>query len=153
MATSTAVRSRTKTKAVKDVEEALVPSPLGQLIDDMFVIREKKREIETEIAKLEAEYKEIEERLLERMEKEGTSAARGKKASASVSMSTVGSVTDWSAVEQYIKKTGHFQLFQRRLSDGAYREILEDLTKRGKPVAIPGIDSFTKKRVNVRTVA
>ena len=146
MTTKTAVRARAKEKAVTDVVEALSPTSIGGIADHLFDLREQKRELEAKVAKIEAEYKEHEERLFERLEKEGTDAARGKRASVSVSMGTVATVDDWAEVEKYVKRTGNFQLFQRRISDASYRELLE---LKG---AVPGITPFTKKRLNVRAV-
>lgn len=144
MATATATRARTKAKAVKDVTEALTPSKLGELIDDMFEVRERKRRLDDEAAKCEAEYKELEERLMERMEAESTDKAAGKKASASITSGVVANVTDWTKLEAFVKKTGNFQLFQRRISDPAFRELME---KKG---AVPGVQPFTKRKCNLR---
>jgi len=145
-ATKTAVRSRAKTKAVEDVVEALAPTSIGGIADHLYELRERKRELEAQVAKIDAEYKEHEERLFERLDKEGTDAARGKRASVSITQGIVGNVEDWAEVEKYVKRTGNFQLFQRRISDASYRELLE---LKG---AIPGITPFTKKRLNVRAV-
>lgn len=146
-ATKTATRSRTKAKAVEEVAEALAPRPLGKIIDAMYELREKRRVLEAESAKLEAEYKEQEELLMQRMEAEGTDKATGKKAGASITSGIVANVTDWEAVEKFIKRTGNFQLFQRRVSDAAYRELMES---KG---AVPGMEPFVKKRVNLRVTA
>lgn len=146
MTTATAVRSRAAAKTVKQVTEVTVPPRLGTIVDRMFNTREKKRELEAQIAKLDAEYKEDEELLLQRMKAEATDKAAGKKASASVTTGVVANVTDWKALETYVKKTGNFQLFQRRISDPAYRELME--TKG----AVPGISPFTKHKLNLRTI-
>lgn len=146
MTTATAVRSRAAAKTVKQVTEALAPPTLGAIVDRMFNMREKKRELEAQVAKIEAEYKENEELLLQRMKAEATDKAAGKKASASITTGVVANVTDWEALEKYVKKTGNFQLFQRRISDPAYRELME--TKG----AVPGISPFTKHKLNLRTI-
>jgi hypothetical protein len=147
MSTATATRSRAAAKAVKQVTAALAPPKLGEIIDRMFDTREKKRKLDGDIAKLEAELKEDEELLLERMKAEATDKAAGKKASASITMGVVANVEDWAKVEAFVKKTGNFQLFQRRISDPAFRELME---RRG---AVPGITPFEKRKLNLRVLS
>lgn len=117
---------------------------IGGMTDKLITLRDKKREHEAEITKIEAEYKEVEERLFEKLDAEGTDKGNGKKGSVSISTSTVGNVTDWDALNAYIKKTGYFHLYQRRLSDPAVRELFDS---KGK---VPGVEPFTKRRLNVR---
>lgn len=117
---------------------------IGGMTDKLITLRDKKREHEAEITKIEAEYKEVEERLFEKLDAEGTDKGNGKKGSVSISNSVVGNVTDWDALNAYIKKTGYFHLYQRRLSDPAVRELFDS---KGK---VPGVEPFTKRRLNVR---
>lgn len=134
-----------KAAEVKRVKSVLLGTDtIGGMTDRLVELRETKRGFEAEITKVEAEYKEIEERLMKKLEAEGTDKGAGKLGSVSVSSSTVADVQDWDALNAWIKKTGNFQLYQRRISDPAFRELME--TKG----AVPGIDPFTKKRLNVR---
>ena len=57
-------------------------------------------------------------------------------ATAAITRTTVAQVTDWDEVYKYVKKTGEFDLLQKRMSDVAYRERLDA----GKPV--PGTEPF-----------
>ncbi len=117
---------------------------IGPAIDDLFKLREKKRELESEIKKIEDEYAEIEEALLAKLKVEGTDKGAGKFASASVSTTVVGSLADADKFFAYVKKTGYFHLLQRRLSDPAIRELL---ASKG---SIPGVTTFDKVRLNLR---
>lgn len=120
---------------------------IGGMIDQLHALRERKRELQAEIDKVEGEYSGVEEQLMEKLAAEGVDASKGKVASCSITKTTVAEVKDWDEVFKYVKKTGHFHLFQRRITDGAYREILES----GKKV--PGIEPFVKKRLNLRVLA
>lgn len=133
MATATA----TKPAATKSVA-------IGPTIDKLNVLREGKRELEAKIKVIETEYAALEAQLMEKFESEGTDKGTGKTASASISTSVVGNVTDWEKFNAYVKKTGFFHLFQRRLSDTAVRELFEQGKK------IPGCEPFTKRRLNLR---
>jgi hypothetical protein len=117
---------------------------MGSLIDGMFDLREQKRSLDAEIKKIEEKLDAQEKLVLERMELEGTNAVKGKKASASISTNVVANVVDWDKVYAFVKKTGNFQLFQRRISDPAFRELME---LKG---AVPGVEPFTKKKINLR---
>ena len=114
---------------------------LGQLIDRLDDTREKKRKLNEEIKKLDAQYGELEEQIKERLAAEGMDKATGKKATVSLSEEVVANVKDWDALCAYVKKTGYFHLFQRRVSNPAFRELAAK-----KPV--PGLEPFTK--INLR---
>lgn len=119
----------------------------GALIDEMWSLRELKRKLEAEAKSLEDTAKEIETLLFEKMGKEGLEKATGTKASVSISSSVTADIQDWDAFNAYVKKTGFFHLYQRRISDPAYRELLDA----GKKV--PGAQPFTRKRLNIRSLA
>ena len=70
----------------------------------------------------------------------------GKAASVSISTSTVANVEDWDAFLAWIYKTKNGHLLQRRVSDPAWREMVEI-----KGV-VPGTQPFTKKRLNLRAL-
>lgn len=117
---------------------------IGPAIDDLFELRKRKQELEAQIKKVEGEYSEIEEALLAKLKAEGTDKGAGKRASVSVSTTTVGNLEDADKFFAYVKKTGYFHLLQRRLSDPAIRELL---TSKG---SIPGVTTFDKVRLNLR---
>lgn len=119
--------------------------PIGPTIDKLNDLREAKRKLEDQVKVIEGEYSELEIQLMEKMTAEGTDKGAGKKASASISSSVVGNVTDWELFNGYIKKTGYFHLFQKRLSDASVRELFEQGKK------IPGCEPFTKRRLNLRS--
>ena len=120
---------------------------IGSMIDDLHKLREKKRTLEADIKELEEKYKATEEQLMARFEAEGTDKGSGRLASASVSRNVIGNVTDWEKFNAFVKKTGYFHLYQRRLSDTAVRELFEQGKK------IPGCEPFTKARLNLRSGA
>lgn len=140
-----AAKKAAKVAATTDV--LLGKATIGGLTDKLIDLREQKRVHEAEITKLEALYKEAEETLMAKLEAEGSDKGSGKKGTVSVTSSTVANVVDWDALNAWIAKTKNFQLYQRRVSDPAFREMLES-----KGV-VPGIDPFTKKRLNVRVNA
>ncbi len=121
--------------------------PLGNLIDQLNTIRETKRKLQEKIDEQDAAYKALEEQLMGRLDAEGMDKATGKTATISVSSSTSFSIKDDDKFFAWMARTKNFQLMQRRISDPAAREVLE--MKRGE---IPGLEAFTKKRLNLRAL-
>lgn len=124
---------------------APVSISIGPTVDKLFELRENKRALEAKIKFIETEYAELEEQLMAKLEAEGSDKGAGKKATVSITRNVIGNVTDWEKFNAYVKKTGFFHLYQRRLSDPAVRELFEQ----GKKV--PGCEPFTKARLNLRS--
>jgi hypothetical protein len=137
-----AVKDAATAKAVK----LRLVGTIGGMTDEMFDLREKKRALEAQIAEIEEQYKAIEEKLMERLEAEGTDKGAGKKASCSITSSVVANVTDWDEFGAFILKHKYLHLLQRRVSDPAVRELFET---KGK---VPGVEPFTKKKLNLRVI-
>ena len=112
-------------------------TPLGALIDRLDTVREAKRKLNEQIKGLDEDYLSLEEQIKDRLAIEGMDKATGKKATASLSKVVVANIVDYDALCKYVKRTGYFHLFQRRISDPAFRELAAK-----KPV--PGLEAFTK---------
>ena len=119
---------------------------LGSLIDKLDMIREEKRELTEKEKEITARYVAIEAMIMVRFQLECMDKGTGKRASASLSHTVVANLKDWELLTKYIKRTGNFQLFQRRLSDPAFRELLES---KG---SVPGVEPFTKTKLNLRSL-
>lgn len=119
---------------------------IGPAIDKLHALRESKRALEEKIKDIESEYGQLEEALLGKLKADGVDKATGKSATVSITSSVTASVVDWDKLHAFIKKTGNTQLYYRRVSDPAYRELLE--TKG----VVPGIQPFTKTKLNLRNL-
>lgn len=122
------------------------PPSTGALIDQHWAAREEKRRLEEQVKEVDVKLKELEETLMERMDAEGLEKATGTKATASISSSIVADVQDWDALWAFIARNKFFHMIQRRVSDPAYRELLE----MGKKV--PGVQAFNRRKVNLRSL-
>ncbi len=111
---------------------------IGTMIDNLDKIRKKKRALDEQVKVLESDYHQLTEQILERMASENMPKASGRRATVSRSESLVGQLEDWEALTKYISRTKNFQLFERRISAAAFRELFE---KKGD---VPGIKPFTK---------
>lgn len=122
---------------------------LGKLIDSMWELREKRKVAEAAVDELKGKITEIEAEIEALMDKDGITKATGTKATLSFSYTTIADVQGdegWTKLYAYIKKTGYWHLLHKRVTDGAYKELLEA----GKKV--PGVVPFIKKRINLRTI-
>jgi hypothetical protein len=119
----------------------------GALIDSMWELRDKKRKLEASIKDLDGQLDALESELMERMAADGLDKMTGKCASVSISTSVVANVEDWDAFMAWIYKTKNGHLLQRRVSDPAWREMVE---LKG---VVPGTQPFTKKRLNLRALS
>lgn len=119
----------------------------GAIIDQLWAAREEKRNLESQVKEVEQTIKKIEEMLMTRLDAEGMDKATGKKASVSITTSVVADVQDWDLLYPYIAKNKFWHLLQKRVSDPSVRELWDA----GKKV--PGVLPFTRKKLNVRTVA
>lgn len=121
-----------------------LPRSLGACADRMYVIDEVELpKLKKLIEKLEKEYKAIAEHLIQNLPKSEANGITGKLARAEIDSKPVPTVKDWDKVYAYIKKTGSFDLLQRRLSTTAVKERWD--AKR----AIPGVDKFDVIKVKI----
>lgn len=116
----------------------------GTTVDKLVSLRNKKRDLEVSVKSLEGQIEELQSQLLEEMEAAGVDKFSGKLGTVSISTNVVANVEDWDALYPYIAKNKLWHLLQRRVSDPAYRELLDA----GKKV--PGVQPFSKKRLNLR---
>lgn len=118
---------------------------IGSLTDEMFNIRENKRALEEQIKALDEQYRELEMKLIELADEQGTTTGKGKMAGFTVNENVVPQVTNWDEFYKFIQKNKYWHLLERRPSVTGCRELFE--TKG----AIPGVEKFTKRRINLRS--
>lgn len=129
------------------ISSTAAPAPtMGTLIDSIWATREEKRRLQAQLKEVDGAIEALESQLMDRMKAEGTDKAQGQKASVSVSTNTVANVEDWGAFWAFIIKKKYTHLLQRRVSDPAYRELLEAGQK------VPGVEPFSKRTLNVRSL-
>lgn len=132
-------------KAVKTAK----PLTTGKLIDSIWELKEEKKKLSAQEKKLNEQIEELETQLFEKLDAEDTTRGSGAKASASIGESTQFSFDGEDGFDQFakfVKKTGYFHLFQRRVTAEACREVLQ---QKG---AVPGLKIFTKRTINLTTL-
>jgi hypothetical protein len=126
---------------------------LGSAADQVWALREKKRELDKAVKALEGEIAELTATIFDLLDAQDSRKAEGRKASISVNYTEIASVKDWDAAIKFIgagkrtDKTAYLHLVQHRISDPAYREL------RGLGVVIPGLEDFTKRSLSITTLS
>lgn len=144
MATSkTAAKKVPVKKPTAAKAEPKKPS-LGVQIDAIYKLREGLRKIQAQEKEQQDLIAAAEAEVLVAMKAEGVDKMTGKLASVSISQTVTGNVVDWDVFWAYIIKNKFTHLLQKRISDPAVRELFET---KGK---VPGVEPFTKERLNVR---
>jgi hypothetical protein len=119
---------------------------IGELADKLHGIRERKRALEEQVKAVSEEYELAETELFTLADAQQTTTGKGKLASFSIGDSVVPQVKDWDAFYKFILKNKWPHLLERRPSVTGCRELFD--TKG----AIPGVDKFTKRKINLRGV-
>ena len=125
---------------------ARLAGTIGSSIDAMWALREEKRGLEEKVKVVEEKIKAHEEVLLGRLDQEDTTKSQGKLASVSITSTPIANVEDWESFWKFIIKGKHTQLLQKRVSDPAYRELME------RGIKVPGVTTFVKRRINLRSL-
>jgi hypothetical protein len=107
-------------------------------------LRDEKRNLERELKDIEAALKCNEVDIIAILDELGVGKFAVGKMSFSISETLVGNVEDWEPVYEYVLKNNAFHLLQRRLSNAAYKELLD------MGEAPEGIVPFTKRSLNFR---
>jgi hypothetical protein len=119
---------------------------IGQIADALFDAREEKRELEEQVKIVQERIDKIEQEAFELADSQQTTVGKGKRGAFSITELVVPQVKDWPAFYKFVKKNDFFHLLERRPSVTGCRELFE--TKG----AIPGVERFTKRKINLRGV-
>lgn len=123
-----------------------IPKTLGACADTLYATREQRLTEQKDVAALGDYEKAIKEHLIAVLPKSDARGVSGKVAKATIVTKTIPIVEDWDAFYKYVKKTGQFELLQRRLNDAAVQERWEAGKK------IPGVGVFNAVSVSVTKV-
>lgn len=120
-----------------------LPKTLGACADLLLQLRAERQAAEAVVAEVKERIQRAEEHTKSLMEAQKTGAARGLRASCSVSSSLVPNVVDWDGVYEYVIKKKDPGLFERRIAVAAWRERL------GSKIIVPGIEPFQRVTLHV----
>lgn len=120
---------------------------LDDLATERDALRETKRAIEAQLKELDALLAINEQSIMEVADELGLDRFAVGNLTFAISEQVVGNTEDWDEVYNYIREHDAFYLLQRRLSNAAYKELLDS----GE--TLPGVVPFTKRSLNMRKTA
>jgi hypothetical protein len=120
---------------------------VGSLIDNMYDIRERRRELAKEEKDLGQEYEALQASLIAAMEATGQTSGGSDIASASIKTTNVANVQDWEVFHKWLRKTNNLFMLERRPAQAAFREYLENSRGHKPP---PGVVTFEKVSISLR---
>ena len=129
------------------VKQPLTQAVIGKTIDKVFALRKKKTDLEAALKDVEGQIADLNSEVMETLGAAGLEKTSTKQGTVSISVSIDAQVEDWDTLLAYIYKNKYGHLLQRRVSNPAWRELIEQ----GKKV--PGTTQFINKRLNYRAAS
>ena len=126
---------------------------LGAASDKVWQLREDKRALDKQVKAIETEIAALTENIFEMLDSQDTRKAEGKRASVSVTYSTVPNTVDWNETIKFIvagkrgDKMAYAHLVQHRISAPAYSEL------RALGMTVPGQADFTKRSLSITSLS
>lgn len=118
---------------------------LNDLLAEYGKVREGIKDIQTQEKEYNAQKRELEAQIAIRMQDEGLDKISNGGLTLSLKKEIVPTVGNWDELQEYVAKTGRFELLQKRMSATAYREAIslgDD---------IPGVESTELTKINFRS--
>jgi hypothetical protein len=129
-----------------------LPRTLGACADEIGAIDARLTEIAAAIRALAlskecdalvTRRKRLEEKLIEELPASDANGICGKTTRATIKTKRVPTIKDWDALTKHIKKTGDFDLIQKRLNQEAVGLRWEEKQQ------VPGVEGFTVKKLSI----
>jgi hypothetical protein len=125
---------------------APMPASMGRCADFYSDVRALRLSMEKEVEAIKARESEIREHIIGNLSKSADTGAAGLRYRAQIVMKDVVKVNEWPLVYSWIRKNDRFDFMQKRLSDKAVAEWMQE-EKRTLPgtevIKIPEV-SITK---------
>jgi hypothetical protein len=131
-----------QTKLAPKVPKLKIPKSMGACADLLFDMKQERLAAEKYAEALKANETALSNHIIDNLPK-GDQGAVGRHHKVVVRTEQIPQVEDWEATYKYIKRTGAFDLLQRRLNTRAVLDRLED----GK--AVPGTKMFTAVKLSL----
>lgn len=128
----------------KPKKKVKVKKTIGELIDRMYSVRQEIETISTEQIKPLMERKDkLEDIIIRRMQKDGTSSVKARKALAAIKKSTHYNVKNRAALDKYAKKNKALDLFTNAINQAAVKARME------AGIKIPGVEAFNRTSLSL----
>jgi hypothetical protein len=123
-----------------------LPKSLAACVDLLYQTRQERLESQRIIEDLHNLETQLKDHIIDKLPKSDATGIAGKLARATIVVKAKPTVENWDEFYAHVKKTGQFDLLQRRLSESAVVERWEDKK------AVPGVGKFNVVSVSVNKV-
>lgn len=124
-----------------------LPKTLAACADALYETRAKRLEVQKIVDDLQARESALREHLIDNLPKSDATGVSGKLARATVTVKELPRVEDWDKLWAHIKKTGAFELLQKRLANAAVEERWEHNKQ------VPGVGKFNAVSISLNKVS
>lgn len=128
----------------KKTGEFILPLGAAERADLLYNTRELRLSVQRRLEKLETLENELKEYFVNTLPKSNSKGISGMTANVTIKPKPIPQVADWDKFYSYVRKNNAFELLQRRLSEDAVKERLEEAGKRG----LPGVVIFNAQKVS-----
>lgn len=136
-----------KTTTRKPRKQAFrVPKSVAVCADKLYELRRQRQDLQKEVDAMIENEKLLKDYIIRTLPKSQASGAAGKVARVTVEQKETPRCDDWDAFYKHVKRTGDFDLMQRRLSNSAVEERWDNGKK------IPGLSKFKYKSVSLNKI-
>lgn len=122
-----------------------LPESMGASADLLHEVRDMRLLLDKLASAVKSRESEIQEHIIQNLSSGDDTGAAGKKYRVQIKTSDKPRPDDWGKIHQWIKDNNRFDLLQKRLSDKAVMEVLEDGN-------IPGMDIMVSKSISLTKV-
>ena len=119
---------------------------VGWFVDEHQRLKDERDELLNEVKVVKKDIENLENQALEKFGKEGLEGARGENATGYIEERDHYNISDRRKLDAYVKRTGHMELFQGRVSAEAYRELLAQGKKPAGVGIYHAVNFRTRKR-------
>lgn len=120
---------------------------LGQEIDKLDKLRADRQAVQKKLDAAKKSENEQKQKVIELLKGQRLDQGSGQAITASIQKKEVTQAEDWQKIENYAKRNNCLHIFQRRLSELAIRELMQQ--RNGKP--IPGTKTVEIEDLSVTT--
>jgi len=133
--------------AAEQPEQAQDEHVLGPILERAKQIKSRRDELKREFDIQDALFKEIKYEIINALDYHGTMSTKvDGVATASITKKIVANTSDWSLVHAYILENEMPELLQKRVNQGAYKEL------RDRGIEIPGLEDFEAVDLHLRVI-
>lgn len=114
MAVSRKKKGKTKKRTVRNV---------NWFIDTHYKLKQKRDKLKEQAKEVQKDIEKLEGEALHKFSKEGIEGSKGRLATGFIQELDHYNVADRRKLDAYVKRSGHFELFQNRVSGEAVQDI------------------------------